>query len=317
MSRASAVRATTCAHHWPGCRRRTTGSAGRRVRRHSQQTARLVARPQPRSVPTSPPCSSAIAGRPYRRFTAARHQTCLAHLLRRCRLVAADHPRTTLAPDVQAILLQGLAVGDRYHAGALHRVHRKQAHDDKDNQQNDCARPRAHATLGFLGQSAWAEDIERMEPDDGTIERNIRGRSALGLEFAEVAYTLRPGIAARGCRQSMNQTACNCLVFARQACIRHVESRAFMRFEDEQKSEVNHSADESRPAGVDTEKSRLSPSQSGNCCANSISSKAFGPYFSRSSAGTPCENPSGRSFGSRICLSGRVVAPSLARMSSC
>lgn len=56
---------------------------------------------------------------PYRRFTAATHQTCLAHLLRRARLVTADHPRTTFGTDVQAILRHGLAVRDRYHAGAM------------------------------------------------------------------------------------------------------------------------------------------------------------------------------------------------------
>ena len=56
---------------------------------------------------------------PYRRFTAAAHHTCLAHLLRRCRLVAADHPRTTVATDVQALLPQGLAVRDRHRAGGV------------------------------------------------------------------------------------------------------------------------------------------------------------------------------------------------------
>jgi transposase len=56
---------------------------------------------------------------PYRQFTAAVHQTCLAHLLRRCRLIAADHPHTTFAIDVQAILQQALAVRDRYHAGVV------------------------------------------------------------------------------------------------------------------------------------------------------------------------------------------------------
>lgn len=56
---------------------------------------------------------------PYRKFTAAAHQTCLAHLLRRCRLIAADHPHTTFATDVQAILQQALAVRDRYHAGVV------------------------------------------------------------------------------------------------------------------------------------------------------------------------------------------------------
>jgi len=56
---------------------------------------------------------------PYRQFTAAAHQTCLAHLLRRCRLVAADHPHATFATDVQAILRQALAVRDRHQSGVL------------------------------------------------------------------------------------------------------------------------------------------------------------------------------------------------------
>lgn len=56
---------------------------------------------------------------PYRRFTAAAHQTCLAHLLRRCRLVTADHPHTTFGRDVQAILQQGLALRDRHAAGVV------------------------------------------------------------------------------------------------------------------------------------------------------------------------------------------------------
>lgn len=51
---------------------------------------------------------------PYRQFTAAGHQTCLAHLLRRCRLLAADHPHAPFATDVQAILQQALAVRDRF-----------------------------------------------------------------------------------------------------------------------------------------------------------------------------------------------------------
>jgi len=56
---------------------------------------------------------------PYRQFTAAAHQTCLAHLLRRCRLVAADHPHATFATDVQAILQQALAARDRYQSGVI------------------------------------------------------------------------------------------------------------------------------------------------------------------------------------------------------
>jgi transposase len=56
---------------------------------------------------------------PYRQFTAAAHQTCLAHLLRRCRLIAADHPHATFGTDVQAILQQALAVRDRFLSGEL------------------------------------------------------------------------------------------------------------------------------------------------------------------------------------------------------
>jgi transposase len=56
---------------------------------------------------------------PYRQFTAAAHQTCLAHLLRRCRLVAADHPHAPFATDVQTILQQALAVRDRFLSGEI------------------------------------------------------------------------------------------------------------------------------------------------------------------------------------------------------
>jgi transposase len=56
---------------------------------------------------------------PYRQFTNAAHQTCLAHLLRRCRLLVADHPHATFATDVQTILQQALAVRDRFVSGDI------------------------------------------------------------------------------------------------------------------------------------------------------------------------------------------------------
>jgi len=56
---------------------------------------------------------------PYRRFVHAEHQTCLAHLLRRCRLLQADHPRSPFAARVQQRLQQALALRDRYAAGAV------------------------------------------------------------------------------------------------------------------------------------------------------------------------------------------------------
>ena len=56
---------------------------------------------------------------PYRRFTKAIHQTCLAHLLRRCRLLQTDHPRAHFATAVKQILRQALALRDRHLAGRV------------------------------------------------------------------------------------------------------------------------------------------------------------------------------------------------------
>jgi transposase len=56
---------------------------------------------------------------PYRRFVHAQHQTCLAHLLRRCRLLQADHPRSRFAAQIQQRLQQALALRDRYATGAV------------------------------------------------------------------------------------------------------------------------------------------------------------------------------------------------------
>ena len=54
---------------------------------------------------------------PYRRFGHVDHQTCVAHLLRRCRLLQLDHPRSPFAARVQQRLQQALALRDRYAAG--------------------------------------------------------------------------------------------------------------------------------------------------------------------------------------------------------
>jgi transposase len=56
---------------------------------------------------------------PYRRFVHADHQTCLAHLLRRCRLLQIDHPRSPFAAHVQRRLQQALALRDRHAAGEV------------------------------------------------------------------------------------------------------------------------------------------------------------------------------------------------------
>jgi transposase len=56
---------------------------------------------------------------PYRQFTAALHQTCLAHLLRRTRTLQLDHPRSPWAAAVQEVLTDGLALRDRRDAQAI------------------------------------------------------------------------------------------------------------------------------------------------------------------------------------------------------
>jgi transposase len=52
---------------------------------------------------------------PYRRFAHAIHQTCLAHLLRRCRTLIRDHHEHRFAPQVQRVLQHALGVRDRFH----------------------------------------------------------------------------------------------------------------------------------------------------------------------------------------------------------
>jgi transposase len=55
----------------------------------------------------------------YRYFTAAAHQTCLAHLLRRCRALLLDYPDHPVVTAVKAVLQAALATRDAYHAGTV------------------------------------------------------------------------------------------------------------------------------------------------------------------------------------------------------
>lgn len=56
---------------------------------------------------------------PYRRFEHAAHQTCLAHLSRRCHEIAEAHPRLRWPRHVQRVLQDLLAVRDRVSAGTM------------------------------------------------------------------------------------------------------------------------------------------------------------------------------------------------------
>jgi transposase len=55
----------------------------------------------------------------YRYFTAAAHQTCLAHLLRRCRALLLDYPGHPFVTTVKQILQAALRTRDAYHAGVV------------------------------------------------------------------------------------------------------------------------------------------------------------------------------------------------------
>jgi transposase len=56
---------------------------------------------------------------PSRQFVRAGHQTCLAHLLRRCRTMRLDHPQHAFAPQIDHLLRASLATRDRYRAGTI------------------------------------------------------------------------------------------------------------------------------------------------------------------------------------------------------
>ena len=56
---------------------------------------------------------------PYRQFAQAGHQTCLAHLLRRCREILEIHPRAVWPRRLQTMLDAALAIRDRLAAGEI------------------------------------------------------------------------------------------------------------------------------------------------------------------------------------------------------
>ena len=55
----------------------------------------------------------------YRQFTQALHQTCLAHLLRRCRVLLLDYPDQPFVTGIKTILQAALATRDAYRTGLM------------------------------------------------------------------------------------------------------------------------------------------------------------------------------------------------------
>ena len=58
---------------------------------------------------------------PYRKFLDAWHQSCLAHLLRRCEELIEDHPQARLPREVKTLLLAALELRDRFHREEISR----------------------------------------------------------------------------------------------------------------------------------------------------------------------------------------------------
>lgn len=143
---------------------------------------------------------------PYRQFTAAGHQTCLAHLVRRCRDLAEAHPRSPWPQQVKAVLQDALAVRDRRargeisaHGAAVARGHLITRLVDlvaAPGSVADCHRLAAHLTtemdavFGFLfdptlDATNWRAE-QALRP--AVVNRKVSGgnRSARGAETQQI-----------------------------------------------------------------------------------------------------------------------------------
>jgi transposase len=143
---------------------------------------------------------------PYRQFDRAAHQTCLAHLIRRCREIAEAHPRAPWPRHVQAALQNALDVRDRAaaaevsaHGVAVARGHLLSRLLDllaAPGTVPDCQRLAAHLTtelpavFGFLfdvtlDATNWRAE-QALRP--AVVNRKVSGgnRSARGAETQEI-----------------------------------------------------------------------------------------------------------------------------------
>lgn len=147
---------------------------------------------------------------PSRQFERAAHQTCLAHLIRRCREIAEAHPRTAWPRHVQAVLQDALAVRDRVaaseisaHGAAVARGHLMSRLLDRlaaPGTVPDCQRLAAHLTtelpavFGFLFDFTLDATNWRAEPAlrPAVVNRKVSGgnRSERGAETQEILSSI-------------------------------------------------------------------------------------------------------------------------------
>jgi transposase len=120
---------------------------------------------------------------PYRQFDQAAHQTCLAHLIRRCREIREAHPRTPWPGRVQTVLQDALDVRDRRaaqtissHGAAVARGHllaRLLALLAVPGTVDDCRRLAAHLTTEFPAIFGFLFD-ETLDATNWRAEQALR-----------------------------------------------------------------------------------------------------------------------------------------------
>ncbi|MGH8735599.1 MAG: IS66 family transposase, partial [Burkholderiales bacterium] len=120
---------------------------------------------------------------PYRQFDQAAHQTCLAHLIRRCREIAEAHPRTDWPRHVKAVLQDALDVRDRVataeisaHGAAVARGHLLSRLLDllaAPGTLPDCHRLAAHLTTELPAVFSFLFD-PRLEATNWRAEQALR-----------------------------------------------------------------------------------------------------------------------------------------------
>jgi transposase len=121
---------------------------------------------------------------PYRRFDRAVHQSCLAHLLRRCRTLIRDHHEHQFAPRVQRVLQHALRVRDRFqqerispHGLAVargHLVNQLNTLIDRPGAQRVAQKFAAHLALEFPAVFTFLLDPDAIDATNWRAEHALR-----------------------------------------------------------------------------------------------------------------------------------------------
>ena len=121
---------------------------------------------------------------PYRRFTSAMHQTCLAHLLRRSRELLTDHPRATFVADVRTILQQALRLRDRHLDGRVsahgvavargHLIERMSRRLERPGTLSDVRRFAAHLAVAWPALFTFLFDPTAIDATNWRAEQALR-----------------------------------------------------------------------------------------------------------------------------------------------